>query len=98
MYGLKVRVRAVIDDTSDPVRVECVMTDFDGQTHIFRDKLPIFCAEFAPVVPCDGIIRCTLTDETPLYAEISTALPDAVESIMGVDRFRVSKDDLIDNV
>ena len=96
MYGLKVRIRAVIDE-SYPTWVECVMTDCGGQTHLFREKLPVVSSEFAPMIPGDGIIRCTLIEETAQYAEIDTYLPDGVESTMGVSRFRVAKSDLTED-
>lgn len=96
MYGLKVRIRSIIDD-SYPKWVECVMTDYEGQTHYFRDKLPVFSMESEPMIPGDGIIRCTVIRETPMYTEIDTSLPDGVESTMGVNRFIVSGEDLTDD-
>ena len=96
MYGLKVRIRCVTDHTQ-PVSVECVMTDYEGQTHYFRDKLSAFSMESDPMIPGDGIIRCSLIREEPMFAEIDTALPDNVESTMGQTRFQVCYSDLTDH-
>ncbi len=96
MYGIKVRIRCIIDETY-PRFAECVLTDFDGMTHIFRDKLPVFSAEYDPIIPGDGVIRCSVIRETPLYAEVDTSLPDDVESIMGENRFRIAYCDLTDH-
>ncbi len=96
MYGIKVRIRCIIDE-SYPKFVECVLTDYDGMTHIFRDKLPIFSAEYDPMIPGDGIIRCSVIRETEHFAEVDTALPDDVESIMGVNKFRIAICDLTDS-
>jgi hypothetical protein len=96
MDGLKVRIRAVLD-AAQPVTVECCMTDFDGQTHLFRGPVTLFSSELSPLIPGDGIIRCTVRRETALFAEISTALPDGIESTMGVNSFRVHRSDLTDN-
>lgn len=96
MYGLKVRIRNVTDEAY-PQWVECVMTDFEGQTHYFRDKLPIFTTDSDPMIPADGVIRCTVIRETPLYVEIDTSLPDGVESTMGISRFAVSREDLTED-
>ena len=96
MDGLKVRIRAVLD-AAQPVTVECSMTDFDGQTHLFRGPVTLFSSESSPLIPGDGIIRCTVRQETAQYAEISTALPDGIESTMGVNSFRVHRSELTDN-
>ncbi len=96
MCGLKVRIRCVTD-AAEPVSVECVMTDLEGQTHAFRNHLSVFTMESEPMIPGDGVIRCSLLEETPMYAVIDTALPDNVESTMGQTRFKVSPHDLIDN-
>ena len=98
MYGIKVRIRCIIDDSSYPSFAECILTDYDGMTHIFRDKLPIFSAEDDPIIPGDGVIRCSLILETAQFAEVDTILPDDVESIMGETRFRIERADLLDNV
>ena len=79
MYGLKVRIRNVID-AGDPVSVECVMTELN------------------PMIPGDGIIRCSVQREAALFAEIDTSLPDGVESTMGQTRFKVHPQDLSDSV
>ena len=96
MYGIKVRIRCIIDE-SFPRFAEAVMTDFVGMTHIFRDKLPVFTAEYEPMIPGDGIIRCSVIRETAQYAEVDTTLPDDVESIMGETRFRIAPADLTEN-
>lgn len=95
MYGIKVRIRCIIDEAY-PRFVECTLTDYDGMTHIFRDKLPVFSAEYDPMIPGEGLIRCSLLRETPLYAEVDTVLPDDVESIMGQTSFRIAYADLSD--
>ena len=97
MYGLKVRIRTVIEPT-DPISVECVMTDYEGQTHYFREKLPNVSTELSPMIPGDGVIRCSVLHETNKYAEIDTSLPDGVESTMGISRFKVHIQDLTDTV
>lgn len=98
MYGVKVRIRRILEASPTDTFVECLLTDYDGQEHYFRDKLHLFCTEWEPQIPCEGVIRCSLIRETPQYAEISTMLPDDVESTMGEYRFRVPCCDLIDNV
>lgn len=96
MYGIKVRIRCITDE-SFPRFAECVMTDYDGMTHTFRDKLPVFTAEHDPMIPGDGVIRCSVIRETAKYAEVDTTLPDDVESVMGETRFRIALSDLTDN-
>lgn len=96
MYGIKVRIRCITDE-SYPRFAECILTDYDGMTHIFRDKLPVFTADSDPMIPGDGFIRCSVIREMPLYAEVDTVLPDDVESIMGQTRFRIAYDNLTDN-
>lgn len=97
MYGLKVRIRNVID-AGDPVSVECVMTDFEGQTHYFRERLSNVSTELNPMIPGDGVIRCSVLREAALFTEIDTSLPDGVESTMGQTRFKVHPQDLSDSV
>jgi hypothetical protein len=96
MYGIKVRIRCITDE-SYPRFAEALLTDFDGMTHIFRDKLPVFTADCEPMIPGDGIIRCSVIRETAQYAEVDTTLPDDVESIMGETRFRIARCDLTEN-
>lgn len=97
MYGIKVRIRSLIEDWGTDKIVECMLTDYDGHTHYFRDKLPIFYPDIDANLPCDGVIRCMVKEEHPKYAVVDTVLPDDVESVMGQSRFRVSYDDLVDN-
>lgn len=97
MYGLKVRIRRVIENDTYPERVECFMTDYEGQTHFFEDKLPVFTAESDPMIPGDGVIRCTVLREMPLFVEVDTSLPDGVESTAGRTVFSVSRDDLTED-
>ncbi len=96
MYGIKVRIRCITDE-SQPRFAECVLTDYDGMTHFFRDKLPVFTSEFDPLLPCDGIIRCSLIHQTAVYADVDTLLPDDVESTMGETHFRIAIADLTEN-
>jgi hypothetical protein len=96
MYGIKVRIRCITDE-SYPRFAEALLTDFDGMTHIFRDKLPVFTADCEPMIPGDGVIRCSVIRETAQYAEVDTTLPDDVESIMGETRFRIARCDLTEN-
>lgn len=97
MYGLKVRIRRVTQNDSYPEKVECFLTDFEGQTHFFEDKLTAFSADPDPMIPGDGIIRCTVVREMPLFVEVDTSLPDGVESTMGKTVFCVSHDDLTED-
>ena len=97
MNGLKVRIRRVIENDTYPERVECFMTDYEGQTHFFEDKLPVFTAETDPMIPGDGVIRCTVLREMPLFVEVDTSLPDGVESTTGRTVFSVSRDDLTED-
>ncbi len=96
MYGIKVRIRCIIDEAY-PRFAECVLTDFDGMSHTFRDKLPVFTAEHDPLIPGDGVIRCSVLRETAQYAEVDTTLPDDVESIMGETKFRIPLSELTEN-
>ena len=98
MYGVKVRIRRITEVHPPDTFVECLFTDFDGQTHYFRDKLHIFTAEWEPQIPCDGVIRCRVTEEAAKWVMIDTMLPDDVESTMGVYKFKIAKCDLVDNV
>ncbi len=97
MYGLKVRIRRVTEPDVYPERVECFMTDYEGQTHFFEDKLTVFSSESNPMIPGDGVIRCTVLREMPLFVEVDTALPDGVESTMGRTVFCVSREDLTED-
>lgn len=94
MYALKVRIRRML--SAEARTVECMMTDFDGQTHYFHGALSLFTSESAPMIPGEGIIRCTLSEEKPLYAVVDTLLPDSVESTGGLTTFRVAYSDLTD--
>ena len=98
MYGVKVYIRRITEISPPDTFVECMLTDFGGQEHYFRDKLSVFSAEWEPQIPCAGVIRCSLIAQTAQYAEISTMLPDDVESTMGVYRFKVPLTELVDNV
>ena len=98
MYGVKIRIRRITEISPPDTFVECVFTDYDGQVHYFRDKLPVFTSEWEPQIPCDGVIRCSVTRMHEHYAENSTMLPDDVESTMGKQSFRVALSDLKDNV
>ena len=69
MYGLKVRIRRVTENDRYPERVECFMTDYEGQTHFFEDKVTAFTSESDPMIPGDGVIRCTVLREMPLFVE-----------------------------
>jgi hypothetical protein len=97
MYGVKVRIRRILEECPPDTFVECLFTDYDGQTHYFRDKLPVFCTEWEPKIPCDGVIRCRVTEEAEKWVMIDTMLPDDVESTMGEYKFKVSRSDLTDN-
>ncbi len=97
MYGLKVRIRAYTDENAYPPEVESIMTDYDGQTHIFRNALTAFTAESAPMIPGDGVIRCRVLCEEKRFAVVDTALPDNVESVMGQSEFRVAYSDLTED-
>lgn len=96
MYGIKVRIRCITDEAF-PRFAEAILTDFDGMTHIFRDKLPVFIADSDPMIPGEGIIRCSVLRETAQFAEVDTTLPDDVESIMGETRFRIPLSGLTEN-
>ena len=48
-------------------------------------------------MPCDGVIRCRVTEEAEKWVMIDTMLPDDVESTMGEYKFKVSRSDLTDN-
>ena len=96
MYGIKVRIRCIIDETF-PRFAECTLTDYDGMTHFFRDRLPVFSTDSDPMIPGEGVIRCSVIREERNYAEVDTALPDNVESIMGKNKFRIALSDLTEN-
>lgn len=98
MYGLKVRIRRVTETDTYPETVECFLTDYEGQTHFFEDKLTVFTSETDPMIPGDGIIRCTVLREMPLFTEVDTSLPDGVASTTGRTVFCVSKEDLTEYV
>ena len=95
MHALRVRIRRVLS-TEAPVTVECMMTDYAGQMHYFHNRLSAFTAESDPMIPGDGLIRCTVRAEHPLFAEVSTELPDFIESTAGLTEFRVACSDLTD--
>ena len=95
MHALRVRIRRVLN-SDEPVLVECMMTDFSGQTHYFHGGLSSFTAESEPMIPGDGLIRCTVKAEEKLFAVVDTALPDFVESTAGLTTFRVAYSDLTD--
>lgn len=51
MYGVKIRIRRITEISPPDTFVECVFTDYDGQVHYFRDKLPVFTSEWEPQIP-----------------------------------------------
>jgi hypothetical protein len=88
---VNVKVVKLIDDDF-PGWVECQLIDVMGQSHVFRDKIPIFSAELSvdSTLPHTGIIRCRVLETNDDRIIIDTDMPDGVESISGQTRFSVA--------
>ena len=94
MLEVKIEIVRVIDK-SYPVFVEARLTDCNGNAHCFHDKLPVFTLNEPKNIPCDGIIRCTLITENADTVLIDTLTPDDIESLDGVSRFEIFKDQIV---
>ena len=93
---LEVKIEIVkITDNSYPVFVEARLVDCNGNAHYFHDKLPVFTIDEPKSIPCDGIIRCTLITENADTVLIDTLTPDDIESLDGVSRFEIFKDQIV---
>lgn len=93
---LKVKIEIVrVVDKSYPVFVEAKLTDCNGNAHYFHDKLPVFTKAEPENIPCDGIIQCEMITENADTILIDTLTPDDIESLNGVSRFEIRKDQIV---
>jgi hypothetical protein len=97
MHNVSVQIVRFADG-HQPGWVKCALVDADGQTHAFIDKVPIFTAQdldAASAYPVRGIIQCEVVenfrDECGRdLVQISTKMPDHVESTEGLSEFIVT--------
>lgn len=99
MHNLTVQIVRFVDDYFPGV-VACEFVDAAGHRHTFIEKVPIVTAEMCDattVYPKLGTARCEIlerwkdSDEREL-ARVSTASPDAIESMEGLSEFIVLAD------
>ena len=92
---VRVEIIRVTDDSGYPAFIEFSLTDSEGKTHIFADKLPIVSAENEVQPPCEGKLRCHIIGGTDSTYIIDTTFPDYVESVDEQYIFEVEKDRVI---
>ena len=92
---VRVEILRVTDDTGYPTFIEFSLTDSEGKTHIFADKLPIVSAEIEVQPPCEGMLRCHIIGGTDSTYIIDTTFPDYVESVEEQYIFKVDKELII---
>lgn len=84
-------------DEDPPGFVECTLIDAQGNRHAFVEKLPVVtCANLwaASRYPQPGVIRCRIEarwqdERGRAVVQVSTELPDHVESTSGQSSFVV---------
>lgn len=94
MIDVKIKIERVIDE-SYPVFVEARLVDCNGNAHYFHDKLPVFTKAEPENIPCDGIVRCEMITENADTVLIDTLTLDDIESLNGVSRFEICKDQIV---
>jgi hypothetical protein len=95
MFCIHVEIIRFVDE-SFPGWVEFRLVDALGQSHTFRDKVPMVTEEVLwddSVYPCAGSVACEVVrrwqDQGRALCEISTASPWSIESKEGRTNFVV---------
>lgn len=95
MFEIKVQILKIIDDSSYPGWVECLLVDAWGNNHTINEKIPIVTTQdldTTSIFPQDGIIRCELLrewidDNDRRIITVSTEKPDHIETVNEVSEF-----------
>ncbi len=96
MANVCVKILRVTDASSYPLWVDCVLTDYHGNDHMFHGKLPWFSVQDLISPPCEGEMRCIVVGEKEESVSIDISEPDALESIEGETKFVVKRDQIKD--
>jgi hypothetical protein len=95
MLNIRTQIIKIIDYSSYPGLVECLIVDAWGNNHTFNLKIPIVTTQdidITNIFPQDGFIRCVLLREWiddlgRRIITVSTEKPDDVESVNEVSQF-----------
>jgi hypothetical protein len=99
-----VEITKMIDGDCWPVFVECKFYDAYGKEHTICEKFPVVALESIAtdsVFPQRGAVRCSLIKERVdkdigRIIEVSTEVPDHVESLDGLSEFSLFAEQVIE--
>lgn len=102
MLAVKVTITRVVD-SSQPGWIECLLTDIDGVSWSFIEKIPVITLDDldnGSKYPLEGSVACSIvkTGFDSLGKEvitIDTGLPWHIESTAGTTQFVVYPDQLV---
>jgi len=99
-----VEITKIIDDDCWPAVVECKFSDAYGKEHTINEKFPIVTSEIITpnsTFPQKGMVRCSLLKkiidkDVGLIIEVSTEIPDYVESLDGLSKFNLFTEQVVE--
>jgi len=93
IVGCKVCIIEILDDTFYPGMCKVMLEDYNQKKHYFIDKPPVFGFDLDDIseLPYEGVMRVELLRNMGDLVEISTEMPDDIESEDGCYNFIVSK-------
>ena len=95
MAEAKVIITEIKETGTYPSWAKAELTDRNGKTHVFQDKLPIFAYDDTDMTfPREGVIRCFIREVHEDHYVIDTQYPDDVESDGGETRFEVDRENV----
>ena len=100
---IKIQIQKISDGSVYPVWVEFLFVDAWGNRHKFNEKASIVSCKNIDLendFPLDGFIRCELLNEWTddngrRIATVSTEKTDNVETLSGMSRFDLLRDEVI---
>lgn len=103
MFGIKCRITSFISD-DQPGFIECKFHDAWNEEHTFHEKAPVITNEHIDSespYPLNGNIGCTVLDSWEdnrgrSIVSVSTETPWGIESVEGVTKFDVLRDQIIE--
>lgn len=94
MVECKVKIVEAFDLNQFPGWCKAILTDANGEEHVFVDKLPAFGLEEAEVrsLPVEKLIAVEVLRDLGDVVKIDTSVPHGLETEDGNSRFVVSKE------
>ncbi|MGY3708375.1 hypothetical protein ACWOA5_04735 [Granulicatella adiacens] len=94
MVECKVKIVEAFDLDQFPGWCKAILTDANGEEHVFVDKLPVFGLGEAEVwsLPVEKVIAVEVLHDLRDVVEIDTSVPRGIETEDGNSRFVVSKE------